>query len=43
MICYKCDTALENVAEDTVHPLCDDCNQSFTDWFDAELTKLSRK
>lgn len=30
--CYKCDKPLTYDASDSVHPLCDSCDNDFMDW-----------
>jgi len=35
--CYKCDAEIEADSTD-VHPLCDDCQDSFDNWLTAQLT-----
>ncbi len=34
--CYKCDTKIEAFVGQ-VHPLCEDCQSEFDDWFEHEL------
>ncbi len=38
--CYKCSAEMEVADINTVHPLCESCDQSFADWFERELNKL---
>lgn len=38
--CYKCEKDLLAV-KSAVHPLCDDCEESFQKWFDRELEVIS--
>lgn len=37
--CYKCGKPITAIG-DTVHPLCEDCDTAFDDWFTTELAKL---
>ena len=37
--CYKCDDEIV-APEGAVHPLCEDCDDVFDDWFSKELSKL---
>ena len=34
--CYKCDTEIVAFVGQ-VHPLCEECEQEFDDWFNREL------
>lgn len=34
--CYQCDTEIVANAN-AVHPLCDNCEQGFDDWFSKQL------
>lgn len=34
--CYKCDKEIE-APKGAVHPLCDDCQSSFDNWFELAL------
>lgn len=34
--CYQCDTEIEAFVGQ-VHPLCEDCQSEFDDWFEHEL------
>jgi len=38
--CYKCDTDIVAVVGQ-VHPLCEDCQSDFDDWFTKELGLFS--
>jgi len=35
--CYKCEAEIEIESEFAVHPLCDECQASFEDWFSQQL------
>lgn len=34
--CYKCDKRILTVAS-AVHPLCEECDNEFTNWFNKQL------
>lgn len=36
--CYKCETEIEVEDENTVHPLCEECELEFDDWFTRQLS-----
>lgn len=38
--CYQCEVEIE-APMDSVHPLCDECDVEFEDWFDQELRMVS--
>lgn len=38
--CYKCEKDLLAV-KSAVHPLCDDCEESFDEWFSKQLEVFS--
>jgi hypothetical protein len=40
--CYKCDKEIEVLSDRTVHPLCGECQESFDDWFQRELSAIER-
>ena len=35
--CYKCEKPLGYDPEDSVHPLCDSCDDDFMDWFRSQI------
>lgn len=35
--CYKCEEELSYDAGDSVHPLCESCEDDFNDWFMSQL------
>ena len=35
--CYKCGAEIEVPDEDVVHPLCQDCQGRFEDWFEQAM------
>lgn len=41
--CYKCQAEMEVADTTTVHPLCEECESAFDNWFEQELNKLTKK
>lgn len=39
--CYKCEEPLGYDPEDSVHPLCEACEEDFVSWFERELMILN--
>jgi hypothetical protein len=35
--CYQCEEALDYDPVDSVHPLCQDCQNEFDDWLQNEV------
>jgi hypothetical protein len=40
--CYKCGSEIEVLSDRLVHPLCGECQESFDDWFERELSAIER-
>lgn len=38
--CHKCDNPIEPDEEGYVHSLCEECENAFLIWFEAELGRL---
>lgn len=39
--CYKCQREIDSYA-DVVHPLCDDCDVEYNEWFYKQLEELEQ-
>jgi hypothetical protein len=40
--CYKCEVEIEIDYELAVHPMCDECQSDFEDWFSKQLAVFGK-